>query len=135
MQLTYFLKAFFSTRSFLFWILLFWNCFFRGFCKSAFILWYFSCYKVSFLWFLTDLFSEVWIMRRLSIKRTTKWFEYQCYMVLFVASNHVIGIISLLVVCNLKVWSRCSVLKRALQFMKIQSTYCLYLQSILEFFD
>ena len=56
-------------------------------------------------------------------------------MGLFVLCNHIIGITSLLLVCDLKIWCRRSLLRRVLHFMEIQPAYCSYLQNGLEFFN
>ena len=60
--------------------------------------------KVSFVWDLIDLVSDV--PRHLSTKRT-QWLEYQLYRGLFAFCNRTFSIISLLVVCDLKIWWKC----------------------------
>ena len=62
---------------------------------------------------LIDLFSDILFLRRQLIERSM-WFECQYYRKPFVACNHIIGIVSLRVVCDLNLCSKYSLFTRTL---------------------
>ena len=85
----------------------------------------FPHYKVYFVWDPTDLFSDVWIFRKLSIERTW-WFEDQFYSGVFTLCNCIIGIISLLVVCDVKIWCKCSLFTSVFDITGKEVQTCIY---------
>ena len=62
---------------------------------------------------LIDLFSDILFLRRQLIERSM-CFECQYYRKPFVACNHIIGIVSLRVVCDLNLCSKYSLFTRTL---------------------
>ena len=95
-------KNFFSaflTDSSSFQPLVYYTFFFSSFWKGELVFHHFVffCYKVYFVCDLIDLFSNVSIIRRLSIIDRTNWFKEQFYRRLFVICNRIFGITTLLV--------------------------------------
>ena len=62
---------------------------------------------------LIHLFSDILLLRRQLIERSM-WFECQYYRKPFVACNHIIGIVSLRVVCDLSLRCKYSLFTRTL---------------------
>ena len=83
-------------------------------------IWYFISFLgiVFFVWDLTDLSLSILVVRPLSIKRI-KLLDYQFYRELLIVCSLMIGITSLLVLRDLKIWWKCSVFIRVLNITRL----------------
>ena len=83
-------------------------------------IWYFISFLgiVFFVWDLTDLSLSISVVRPLSIKRI-KLLDYQFYRELLIVCSLMIGITSLLVLRDLKIWWKCSVFIRVLNITRL----------------
>ena len=112
-----FLFNFFQLLSFLtypvlnlFLFLVFQICFSNGVRESNLMFCEFSCYKVSFIWDLIDLFVGAWILSCLSMEGKSRLSF--CYI-----ANLILGITLLLVMSELNSWWKCSFLPEPSTFL------------------